>query len=262
MLDVSMDIIKKLKLENDIERAINLTNNPNKCKYMSTYSPIFGVTNENQNEIVKIINFKDKSVLLTGSSADQYLSSVLCDSNEETIYDINVLAEYYIYLKICALRNLNYDKYLEFIFPFINKEKYFNIDIIKDISKELPTHIKDFWILYLEEIDKNKLNNLIKFNNTKLSSIKNMLPYLSEENFNILKKKINKKDYPKFIETDASYFEYSITDSYDFISLSNIIECNQQPFDDVLERRLYTDEEWINYIKIQLLKILIRMVNY
>ena len=65
------------KLNNDLRQAINMTNNPcYNMKYMNSYSQLIGATNENQNEIAKIIDYKDKDVLVTGSSGDQYLSSV------------------------------------------------------------------------------------------------------------------------------------------------------------------------------------------
>jgi len=242
--------IKKIKLQTNIEEAINITNNPdNYFRYMSSYSPILGATNENQNEIAKIIKFQDKKVLVPGSSGDQYLSSVFFGSQEETIYDINSLSEFYIFLKICAIRNLKYDDFIEFIFPYISKEKHLSPNTIKYLLSELPSHIKEFWTLYLDEIDINKIGNLIKFLDTDISDTKKLNPYLGEKNYNSLKEMLIKKDYPKFIEADVAYFEYSIKDYYDFISLSNIIECNQQPFDDIMDRRLYTDEEWITYIK-------------
>ncbi|MBE6152834.1 MAG: hypothetical protein E7166_01215 [Firmicutes bacterium] len=242
--------IKQIKLQNNIEEAIYITNNKDcKTNYMGSYSKIVGSTNENQYQINDILNFKDKKVLLTGSSADQYLSSIFFGSREETIYDINALAEFYIYLKISAIRNLKYEDFIEFILPYINKEKYLNVNLIKQLIYELPPYIKEFWISYLSEVDSSKIGNLVSFLDNDISNIKNKTPYYIKENYYTLKKILTKKDYPKFIETDISYFEYSIKDNYDIISLSNIIECNQQPFDDVLERKLYTDEEWIEYIK-------------
>lgn len=245
----NFDVISHIKLNSDLEQAINITNNPNNSEYMGTYSQLIGITNENQKEIAKIIDFSDKKVLVPASGGDQYLSSVFYGSKEETIYDINALTKYYVFLKICALRNLKYDKFTEFIFPFINKNKYLSREVIKQLSSELPPHIKYFWTVYLEEVDINKISNLIKFLDNNISNINDMTPYFDEQNYYKLQKVLNKKDYPKFISADVSYFEYYIKDNYDFISLSNIIECNQQSFDDVLERRLYTDEEWIEYIK-------------
>lgn len=240
---------KKIKLSDSIEQAINITENPNSIYgYMGSYSPIIGTTNENQNEIAKHINYNDKSILVTGSSADQYLSSVYFGSKEETIYDINALAEFYIFLKIAAMRNLKYDKLIELMLPFIDNQKYFNPNVIKSLLSELPPHIKEFWTIYLDSIDITKISNLILFLDNNLDSLKSKLPYYNEDSYNHLQKLLKKKDNPKFIEMDASYFEYSIKDKYDFISLSNIIECNQQPFDDVMERRLYSNEEWIEYI--------------
>ena len=241
--------LKKIKLSDSIERAIDITNNPNSIyNYMGSYSQIIGTTNENQNEIAKHIDYKDKSILVTGSSADQYLSAVYFGSKEETIYDINALAEFYIYLKIAAMRNLKYDKLIELMLPFIDNQKYFNPNVIKSLLSELPSHIKEFWNIYLDSIDVTKISNLILFLDNNLNNLKNKLPYYDEDSYNHLQKLLNKKDNPKFIEADASYFEYSIKDKYDFISLSNIIECNQQPFDDVMERRFYSNEEWIEYI--------------
>ncbi len=249
MANINIDTLRSMKLNNDVEQAINLTKNPNLGGYMGAYSQLIGTTNENQKEIAKIINFKDKKVLVPGSSGDQYLSSVFYGSKEETIYDINVLTKYYIFLKICAMRTLKYDKLIEFILPFINEDKYLNPDMVKQLSADLPSHIKDFWNLYLGEIDIKKIGNLIKFIDNNISRINNKIPHYEEKNFYKLQNILNKKNYPEFIEGDISYFEYYIKDTYDFISLSNIIECSQQPFDDVMERRLYTNEEWIEYIK-------------
>ena len=90
--------------------------------YYSKYCAVHANSNENLKGISKLLQLKNKDILLTGSSADQYLTFVLAGAKTSVIYDINLLAKYNIYLKIGAIKALNYDDFIKFIIP--NNKNY------------------------------------------------------------------------------------------------------------------------------------------
>ena len=137
-----------------IKKAIDLSKGTCKNQYMGSESLIFGVTNENQNVVSKILDYSDKRIITTGSSGDQYLSAILNGSKDETIFDINKFAKYYIYLKIAAIRNLKLADYKNYMLPYNSDTKFFHNSLIRSLIKELPKEVQEFWYGYLSEVEK------------------------------------------------------------------------------------------------------------
>lgn len=217
--------------------------------YYSKYCAVHANSNENLNKLVKILDFKDRKVLLTGSSGDQYLTSVLNGSKEEIIYDINTLAKYYQFLKIGAIKALNYDEFIDFIVP--KMKKYMDIDTIKKLVNYLPSDIIEFFEKFMNKVSTSKINNFIYCPNgeSNLQNIKKGIPFYNREEYEKLKKIIENKEYPKFVNTDIAHIKSSELENekFDIIYLSNIIECCIDDFS--CECAIYGDDEWINFIE-------------
>ncbi len=236
-------------IDNDVIQSLRITNmfiNP----YYSKYCAIHAFSNENLKVVTDLINFKNKKVLLTGSSADQYLMSVYKGSKEEVIYDINKLAKYYIYLKIGAVKALNYDEFINFIIP--NMKGYLNIDTYKKIIDYIPKDITEFWNKYFNEAIRSRIKNFIFYpeKGINLDNLKNGISIYKKEDYEILKKIIENREYPKFINTDIAFIEDFLKndDIFDIIYLSNIIDSQiDEDYNDGCS--ICSEESWIYFIE-------------
>ena len=236
-------------IDNDVKQSLRITNmfiNP----YYSKYCAVHAFSNENLKAVTDIIDFNNKKVLLTGSSADQYLMSVYKGSKEEVIYDINMLAKYYIYLKIGAVKALNYDDFINFIIP--NMKGYLNIDTYKKIIDYIPNDINEFWEKYFNEAIRSRIKNFIFYpeKGIKLDNLKKGISIYKKEDYEILKKIIENREYPKFINTDIALIDDHLkeNDLFDVIYLSNIIDSQiDDDFNDACS--ICNEESWIHFIE-------------
>ena len=106
--------------------------------FYSEYSLICGCSNENQKAMADILGYKDKNILTVAGSGEQYFEAVYEGAKDITLYDINILSKLYVYLKIGAVKTLNYEDFINFIIPNISEDKYFNRETRTGVCSQRP----------------------------------------------------------------------------------------------------------------------------
>lgn len=210
----------------------------NRCKGIEIYDSAYDIgfqriypfTTENIGGYIDKFELKDKSLLTVGSSGDQIINAILKGSKDITLLDVNPYVEFYYYLKIACLLELDYNDFLYFLCPTIvypeyyrtntklyNKETFNKIKLtLKSINKEAYL----FWNTLFELYESYTIKNLFMEDVYDEKTIKRINPYLSS---NIAYDET--KNRLKNIEISfnkGNLFDANINDSYDNIWLSNI----------------------------------------
>lgn len=225
----------------------------------SDYSFICGCSNENQSEIAKKIDYKNKEILTVAASGEQYFSAQLAGAKKVTLYDINNLAQLYVYLKIGAMKKLNYDDFISFFIPEKTNNNYFDINTLSKIYNYLPDFVSNYWYNILKRFGNDKLDKLITF--PRVDNIKEYIingeKFFIRENYDKLKKNIENKEYPNFVSSSIYDIPNKLNNQkFDVIDTSNIIECiigDSWVFD------CYSDDlipKWINLVENKLTNLL------
>lgn len=224
----------------------------------SDYSFICGSSNENHEEIAKILEYKNKSLLTVAGSGEQYLSAKYSGAKNVTLYDINNLSKLYVYLKIGAIKKLNYDDFINFLVPMDN-QKYMSLNTLLKISDYLPEYVSEYWYNVLKQYGYHSLEKLILYptDYNKDDYFTRGAPYYKKENYSELKQLIQNESYPEFIPTSI----YNITTQipskkFDVIDTSNIIECI---LSDSWNLDCYSEDtmiKWIKFVEKELTKLL------
>ncbi len=197
----------------------------------SEYCSVFIFGTENQKAINGIVDYKGKEVLTVASSADQYVSSMYYGAKKVDIFDINRFTYYISYLKIAAIMGLDYNEFKDFMLPFRRgrKNRYFwQLSGLKKIIGLMPVDVAYFWENALYIFKKYGLGNFtyVTDRTTQESNIVTGMPfYASEEEYYKLQDILIKNGYPKFYLSELSKIGDVVTDSYDILYFSNIIEC-------------------------------------
>ncbi|HAB66272.1 MAG TPA: hypothetical protein DCE23_02790 [Firmicutes bacterium] len=192
----------------------------------------FLFTTENQEGISKVIDYKGKDVLTVAASGDQYISSVYYGAGNVDIFDINKFSYYITCLKVASLVSLDYETFVGFLIPVHNEgieKSFWNLRTLKKVIKNMPTDVAYFWDLVMYECKKHGFDGNFVIpnhrNSTKCNVIKGMPFYSSPEEYYKLQSLLKKREYPKYYEVDLLELSSVVTDSYDVIYLSNIVEC-------------------------------------
>lgn len=190
-----------------------------------SHSIIYPSTNEKISSPIYKDSLKNKEKILSViGSGDQILNSVLLGSKQITGFDISCFTGYYLKLKIAALKSLNYHEYLSF-FSCQSKNR-FSKKIYEKIIPYLDSDTEYFWssIFSLYDAKVIGFSNLFVMVNSKKFKLNN--PYLeSKEEYELLKSKIKDIDL-KLICKDIFELVNELTDKYNLINLSNIVDYN------------------------------------
>lgn len=209
------DTLKMIKNDNCNDRYAWL-------KQSNAYGRIsqcYAFSNENLNWYYPLFNIKDNDILTVCGSGDQVLCAILFGAKSVDIFDSNKLAYYHLLLKMSAIKSLDFKDFIKFYtLEDYNDERcdYCNL-IEKNISDD---GVRLFWNQIL--FDKNNLSHCFISNYSKPTMIAEQIPYLNEENYNLLKSKlenvqINFKNVNIFKTVDVFDKQYS------FVNLSNIL---------------------------------------
>ena len=215
----------------EIKIAIDKTNKIIVTKGYQTYSEysfMIGSTNENQEAIIKALDYKNKDILTLASSGEQYFSAKFAGSKNITLYDINKLSILYTYLKIGAIKKLNYEDFINFLIPYCSYDKYLDKNTFLKVSDYLPDDTSNYWYNILSKYSVKDLELLILFPRDckDFEYIKKGNPYYTRENYEILKKQIESENYPHFIASSIYDINKLLNNKkFDVIDTSNIIEC-------------------------------------
>ena len=245
------------KIESDILKAKELIEDNKKFipKY-TRFERIYPFTNENIKECFANFDLFNKDCLTVLASSDQTLDMCLNGSNNITTFDINPLTEYYFYLKKAALEsNITINQYLDFFcykdYPRNNKlnRHAFNIETFSKIVPHLNNENYHFWTALFNEYTPSEIrtyNGLFNNDEIKYSILTQTINYLSSEyNFNKLQEKIKDINF-NFINTNITDLANNLTNDYDFIYLSNIIQYIDELYNNISDDK---DENQLHKIK-------------
>lgn len=219
-----------------INKVIEIVENKN-IKKFSKYNNLYLFTTENLNYLNL---FKEnKSAITVCGSGDQALNLILLGYKKIIAFDINKFSKYILYLKICAVKNLTYNEYIDF---FINKK--FDYEIFKKIN--LESNIFNFWNDVYKYYNFNGevfYDSSFFIKNDKDFYFRNNL-YLNKTNYYLLKENILNIDI-EFVNCDI--LELTKYNGFDIIVLSNISDYLNNIYKD---NALCNFNNFINKLKI------------
>lgn len=166
---------------------------------------------------------ENKKVLITGSSSDQIITSQLFDAKMITNYDINPLVEFMYDLKVAAIKELDIDEFINYFYYRNINESSLSYKQYDKIRKHLNNNSLDFWDTLYDKFNQLKIRRKLFIYTDEPADryiYKRFIPYLSKENYDIIK---FKKFLPvEFINCNVLDLYNNINDKYDLIYFSNI----------------------------------------
>ncbi len=217
-------------LEEDIKGAKSVLNKHFSTIQYSNHSKIYAFSNENLNGCFDNFDFNNKKCLTVLGSSDQALDMYLRGASEITTFDINILTKYFFYLKKAALlSNLTKEEYIRFFYPNGTPYSYDNdSEYYYEIFSKIITNLSDenliFWNNLFDSYPPPYISrNLFYADMDSRKIIETNIKYLNGDNYYELRDKI-KNMKVNFINTDVLDLPKKISDKYDFIYLSNIME--------------------------------------
>ena len=220
------------QLEKDIKKAIEMV----KCPYedyesMTEYSRLYQNTTENIKGYMPYLNGSYKNALLPTASGDHILETVLYGIKDITCFDINRLAKYFVELKLAALKSLNREEYIKFMYDDMFNKNYFDY-----IKNNLDDDISIFWSeLYKNSFKDYISDNLFRYLRLKKSNSsfyginfykycsENFVSYLDKDNYTIVQNRLQNTNI-EYIESDLLDLTSKLNTKYDLINLTNIYE--------------------------------------
>lgn len=212
------------------------------------YNRVYTMSNENVCCYKNIYNFDNARVLSVLGSGDQYFSSLLYGACEVDVIDINYTAWLYFRIKFKAIKMLNYN---EFIDLFINR-RFNDMDIYNKLYLVLDDEEMQYYIYLIGHINNNLVNDcfnpmLIGRTSDSWKNKGKIIPYLSEDNYYILKEIIMDKELPVFYNED--FMKMKKKNGYNILLLSNIYDYIEVNADEYCEYVLKygADEALVRY---------------
>lgn len=205
----------------------------------SCYGPIYPETNE-YISLYYEKDLKDKKVLSVTASGDHILHAVLAGATNITGFDVNRFTKYYSSLRVAMVKSYDDIKFLSNHQLFFNSIKALPklakfddtlyrsclnniIHILSDISSNLTSEEKLFWNEYIKIATKTYVSRHLFVDIDNESCLVNKLAYLEPSKYEILKSNLNEANI-KYIDSNVNQLDKIVTENYDFIYLSNIIE--------------------------------------
>ena len=209
------DIVKAQKIVSG-----SYINYNDKCFHDDSF--IYKSSNERLRELVKYYIGR-KRILSVISSGDQILNTILFDPKVINCFDISSFPKYFLYLKMAAAKALDREEYLDFFFNSITTSEIYD-DYYDRIRVYLEGDNLVFWDSLFDYFDWIDIYNSLLFSHEVYSSNdairKNI--YLDEENYILLKKKIDKTTINTY-QGDIMSLATKLKDAPDLAYFSNII---------------------------------------
>ena len=206
------------------QQIISLKETNLKDQMFHTHSPIYVKSNERIEAYTNY--FKDKENVLTViASGDQILNMIYNDTKQIDAFDISTFPQYYMFLKLSAVKGLSLKEYLDFFYK-INKDSEIYDDLYYyKIRQYLSDYVKEFWDDLFNFFDWKDINESTLFSNEtiSLSDVINQNIFLQDKTYyKSLQNKIdNVVINPSVINIINEYYSYN--KPYDLIYLSNLI---------------------------------------
>jgi hypothetical protein len=190
-------------------------------------APLYLYGTENICKYYSKIDLKDKTVLTIAGSGDQAVNAYYFGAKEVVCFDINKLSKHMLFLKIEAIKNLEYSDFIQYFGNGI-KEVSLKYEIYDEFRSKLPKDTKEFFDLvyaYFKNDGKKLFKSELFLKRELYSRPKNLCDqnyYLrSEKDYLLLKKRLGGKKI-KFINADILNLRQKIQHKFDIINISNI----------------------------------------
>ena len=213
------DVKMTLEMINEQKNGGNKAYYNLKRESFSKISPCYLFSNENLREYYPHFKIKDGNVLTVCGSGDQVISSILYDAKNIDVFDSNKLTYYNLMLKIAAIESLSYDQFISFY--SINDMNVDRLELYEKISANIYNeNIRVFWDKIINDDVFNFFWLFFESNGLNEFVIKR-IPYMDNQNFNVLKNKVNGINII-FKNSDIFQLFDEFNKEYNFINLSNI----------------------------------------
>lgn len=220
------------KLEQDLELAHALIEDREKIReYYSLFDRMWPFTTINMKEYLEPFNLENKKCITIQGSSDHIFELFLKHPSEIIGIDTNPLTEYPYYLKNAAFAVLETSEdFLKFFrwhdYPKFCKNNYqaFDKDVFQEMEKYLIGDAKIFWkeLFACHSPIAIRSNLFNQYDETNNQALYQALNYLSEENYQYIRENRNKINFI-FKNIDIRNLNTSLTENFDFMTLSNII---------------------------------------
>ena len=187
------------------------------------FDSIYLFSNELIKDYINYFNMK-KSLLTTGSSADQAINAINKGCSEILVVDLNIYTRFFYNLKKAAIITLNINDFYQFF--ALDRHDIFNkyfFDIIKPVLKRIDYPSYVFWDGLLESYNgMNIYEGLFRTDEPK-NMIKRGYNVYLQNNLEYLKTRDNiKRASVTFVNADL--MTYNTDHKYDNIWLSNVLD--------------------------------------
>lgn len=223
---------ERIKIIEDLTNLKKVILRDRSDQSFTKHSPSFIFTTENVSGYLSQIDVENKDLLVPCASGDHAFEALNKGAHKVDLFDINAYSYHIMQLKIAAIKVLSREEFLNFFLrknlDYTENQNAFNKKIYIDkIRDQLPTYSKNFWnqVYSLFKDGKNIYNYglIINTNNNSKAYI-NLLDYLKDDNYELLREKFHKLD-----ENNSTFFNYNVVhlpiylkEKYDLILLSNI----------------------------------------
>lgn len=181
------------------------------------YGPLYNHGTEDMRTYYEHFNSVE-DILTIGASGDQILNAVNMGAKRIDVFDKNILSKRGVSLKIAASKTVSKEDLLEY-FHSLDEELY------QFIRTELGEADKAYWDSVYEIADSKDISrNLFPYRNLNRFLIEKINPYLDDENYELLKEKLQDVEI-NFIDSKLeSIYQHINGRKYDAINFSNVPE--------------------------------------
>ena len=213
-------------LNQDIRKAQKIVSgaySPLKDKEFHQDSFIYKTSNEDIRKYQNFLSERENIFSIT-ASGDQILNSILLGAKKVTACDISRFPNYFLALKIAAIKNLDLDDYINFFFSTDKNGREFSYNYFEKLEGSLSCDDNIFWNSLFQFFEGDEIYKSMLFSHEvfNLESVKDRNLYLEKDNYNLLKKKINDV-HIKYCCKDLASRKIKFDENYDLVNLSSII---------------------------------------
>lgn len=227
--------------ETIIRKTKNILNDKgNNLPRFDTISKIYPRTNENITDTYNLFDLQNKDILTVISSSDHIFCAILNDINSITSFDLNILTKYYYHLKKALIETYDLNKFKKVLFDNLIDKGILKEKTYLEFRDKIDKEYRDFW----DEIINYSLIKNIPLNKLFLKTSHNidLVNYLKEENYKLLKEKIESTDIT-FIQSDITLLHKKLEGSYDYMFLSNISD-----YLTIFKTKQYAETKLLNHL--------------
>lgn len=151
----------KLDWKTDLDKSCNIIENPYLFdrNIYTHHSRIFNFRTINHKELFLKMQSKWKKYLGVMASTNPMLNAISMGCKNITVFDINILNVYFMYLSIAAVISLEYQEFIDYFYS-VDINKFFNKFYFFKLKNELSPDVYLYWESLYEKYPVDKLVNL------------------------------------------------------------------------------------------------------